>query len=77
MGGCALGVISVFLPISTVSSGYGFKNSVSFIEGDGKIVLVFLIASAILLFFKKDLISLIPVKIMKQVVIKYAIVLLL
>lgn len=55
IAGCALSVVGLFLPFA---SAYGF--SANYIDGDGKIMLFTRLATAVLLFFKKDLFSLIP-----------------
>ena len=57
--GCLLMFIAVFFPFATASL-FGISSSVSFIEGDGWIVLVISIITAILIFFNKSKISLIP-----------------
>lgn len=63
LGGCILILISLFLPFATVSAtvfGQTFSESVTYIDGDGKFVLMAAIAAGVLIFFKKELISLIP-----------------
>ena len=54
IGGCLLAIIGCFLPWASV-----LGISVNFIDGDGKILLVCAIVSAILIYFKKDKFSLI------------------
>ena len=55
LGGCLLAIIGCFLPWAT-ALGY----SVSFVDGDGKYLIIATIVSAILIYLKKDKISLIP-----------------
>ena len=54
LAGCALMLIAVFLPYATVSV-FGFKQSVSYVEGwEGKAILALSVASGLLLWFKKE-----------------------
>ena len=62
IGGILLSVISLFLPFATVSAnifGTSIRESVTYVSGDGILVLIALIIAGILLFFKKDVFSLI------------------
>ena len=59
LAGCVLILIAAFLPYATVSV-FGFKQSVSYVEGwEGKVILALSIASGLLLWFKKEKYSLI------------------
>lgn len=60
MGGLILATLGLFLPFASVSF-LGYKQSVSFISADGKLVLICLIATAVLFYLKKEKISLIPI----------------
>ena len=58
IAGCALVLIGCFLPFAKVSV-LGFSQAVNYIDGDGVIVLIAIIISAVLVFLKKEKISLI------------------
>lgn len=58
IAGCALVLIGCFLPFAKVSV-LGFSQAVNYIDGDGVIVLIAIIVSAVLVFLKKEKISLI------------------
>ena len=58
IAGCALVLIGCFLPLAKVSV-LGFSQAVNYIDGDGVIVLIAIIVSAVLAFLKKEKISLI------------------
>ena len=58
IAGCALVLIGCFLPFANVSV-LGFSQAVKYIDGDGVIVLIAIIVSAVLVFLKKEKISLI------------------
>lgn len=55
IGGCILAIIGCFLPFLNSSLGI----SINYISGNGKILLVTMVISAILIYLKKDKISLI------------------
>ena len=57
LGGCALAIIGCFLPFASTSI---LGLTVNYIDGDGKILLIAMIISAVLIFLKKEKISLIP-----------------
>lgn len=60
--GCILMLIGNFLPFVTVTVsifGYSQSESVKFIDGDGMFVLIAAVVTAVLLYFKKDKLSLI------------------
>ena len=58
IAGCALVLIGCFLPFAKVTV-LGFSQAVNYIDGDGVIVLIAIIVSAVLVFLKKEKISLI------------------
>lgn len=49
LGGCVLAIIGCFLPFASV---YGM--TASYINGDGKILLIAMIVSAVLIYLQKD-----------------------
>ena len=55
LGGCVLSIVGCFLPFA---SALGINAS--YINGDGKLLLVAMIVSAVLIYLQKDKISLIP-----------------
>lgn len=55
LGGCVVSVIGCFLPFASA-----FGINANYINGDGKLLLIAMIASAVLIYLKKDKISLIP-----------------
>lgn len=61
IGACVLTIIGTFLSFATASINstiYSLSNSVKFVDGsDGKLVIAVMIASAVLIYFKKYLIS--------------------
>lgn len=63
LGGCLLVIISLFLPFVTVSMeflGQNISQSANFIEGDGVIVFVAVVVAGVLIFIKKEILSLVP-----------------
>ncbi len=51
IGACVAVVIGCFLPFASVSA-FGISQSVNFIEGDGKIVLITAVISGVLLYLQ-------------------------
>lgn len=60
LGSLVVALISLFLPFYKVSL-LGFQQSMSFIEGDGKVVLVLVVLGAIMFLIKKHLLSTIAI----------------
>lgn len=59
LGGLALALIGCFLPFAKASV-LGFSQSVKYTDGDGILVIIAVIVSAVLVFLKKEKFSLIP-----------------
>ncbi len=59
IGACAIAIIGCFLPIAKVSV-LGFSQSVTYMDGDGVLILIAMVISGVLFFLKKDIFTLIP-----------------
>ena len=59
LGGLALALIGCFMPFAKASV-LGFSQTVNYTDGDGILVVIAVIISAVLVFLKKEKFSLIP-----------------